>query len=252
LSLVIWSSSILFESLILFRGFYGKTLGKYPFFYAYISCILIKAILLYFVYTSSLDLYRVWYWRTDILTLIAGCGIVLDIVEHVLSPYPGAERFARISGLVVFGAIFSFVVIYPRAVPGGSLAGTMFELERDLRGVQAVFLFGILAVVFHYSIAMGRNMKGMILGYGLYVGSSLLTLATQSYAGDAFYNILKIVQPLSWNVCLLVWASALWSYYPNPAPRPAVRLEEDYEVFASRTRNTVGAMKSYLVRVPRP
>ena len=120
----------------------------------------------------------------------------------------------------------------------------MVELERDLRGVQSVFLFGILAVVFHYGISMGRNMKGMILGYGLYVGSSLITLATQSYAvtyaGTSFYEIWKIVQPLSWNVSLVIWTFALWSFYPNPAPKPTIRLEEDYEVFASKTRSYCG------------
>lgn len=235
-----------------FSGIWTASFRKYPFFYAYISCVLVKSLLLHFVFTSSLDLYRVWYWRTDILTLVAGCGILLDISEHVLSPYPGAERLARLAGLLAFGIIFSFILAYPWIVPGSSLAGTMVELERDLRGVQAIFLFGILAVVFHYGIAMGRNVKGMIFGYGLYVGTSLMTLATQSYVGTSFYEIWKVVQPLSWNISLVVWASALWSFYPNPAPRHAGRLEDDYEVFASRTRNTVGVMRSYLSKAPRP
>src|ERR1700691_5404305 len=122
LSLAIWWSSILFELLVLFRGFRGKTLRRYPFFYAYISCVLFKSICLYFIYASSMDLYRVWYWRTDILTLIAGCGLVLEAVEHVLSPYPGAERFARIAGLATFGVIFAFILNYPWIIPGASLA----------------------------------------------------------------------------------------------------------------------------------
>jgi hypothetical protein len=252
LSVTIWWVGISLEALIVLRVFQNKLFSRYPFFFAYILLVLASTSILYAINVVAPQDYRDCYWAADGLTLIAGYGIILEILKHVLSPYPGAERFARISGLVVFGAIFAFVLVYPWAVPGASLAGTMFELERDLRGVQAIFLFGTLVVVSHYGIAIGRNMKGMIFGYGLYVGSSLMMLATRSYAGDSFYNTLKIVQPLSWNISLVIWASALWSFYPNPAPRPAIRLEEDYEIFASRTRNTVGAMRSYLVRVPRP
>ena len=106
LSLAIWWSTFLFGAVILLRGLGTRSLGKYPFFYAYIACVLFKSVFLHFYFASNPDLYRIWYWRTDILTLVAGCGIVLEIVERVLSPYPGAERFARTAGLVTFGSHF--------------------------------------------------------------------------------------------------------------------------------------------------
>jgi hypothetical protein len=72
-----------------------------------------------------------------------------------------------------------------------SQAGTDVELERDLRTVQAMFLFGLLGVISYCGIAIGKNMKGMILAYGLYIATSLVSLAVRSYAPsfDAAGNI---------------------------------------------------------------
>ena len=64
-------------------------------------------------------------------------------------------------------------------------------IERDVRTVQAIFLFMILAVISYYRIPIGKNLKGMISGYGLYIVTSLFTLAIRAYAGPRFNS--------SWN-----------------------------------------------------
>lgn len=42
----------------------------------------------------------------------------------------------------------------------------------------------ILGVIFHYGITIGRNLKAKLLGYGLYIGVSVLMLALRPYAPD--------------------------------------------------------------------
>jgi hypothetical protein len=182
-----------------------------------------------------------------------GCGLMLEIFKHVLAPYPGAERFAMAVALVTFGAIFCFALLYQFFAPNwSSEKGTSIELERNVRTVQAIFLFGIFAVISYYQILVGRNLKGMISGYGLYVGTSLVVLAFRAYAGHPLEAASNIIQPLSYDLSMLIWLVALWSYHQNPVPDPAIHLEEDYEALAARTKRTLVAMRSHLTKAARP
>jgi hypothetical protein len=251
-SLIIWLTGILFDALILFRSFRNAAFAKYPFFFAYIASSLVGNILLLCVrYTIAPESYPEWYWSVQFVTLILGYGIILEILRHVLSPYPGAEKFARMVGISVFVVIFCFAVAYPFILGEWSQAGTEVELERDLRTVQAIFLFGLLGVISYYRIAMGKNMKGMMLAYGLYIATSLVSLAVRSYAYgfDAAWNI---IEPFSYLVSLSIWLTALWSYHPNPVPALAIRLEADYEDLVSRTQTMMGAVRSHFAKAARP
>lgn len=248
--LLIPCAGVLLELVLLLRGLRLRPLGRYHFFYAYISCSIfgtIAGIMTRLIAPSS---YQRWYWVIQLVTLVFGYGILLEILNHVLAPYPGADRFARISGLTAFGAIFCFALIAPVIMPHWS-PGTVIEFERDMRCVQAIFIFGVLAVIFYYGIPIGKNMRGMILGYGLYIFTSLVSLALRSYAGTPFDKVWDVVQPLSFVTSLVIWLIALWSYCPNPAPDPTIRLEEDYEALVSRTKSVIGTIRTYLGKAAR-
>jgi hypothetical protein len=248
LSRVIWSAGILMEALLLMRACKARLLGKYSLFYLYSSAVLLMAVLLVFPTP-----YANWYWQMQFLTLIIGYGILLEILDHVLAPYPGAERFARLSGMVAFAGILCFALLHPLIRSQWSADGAMVDLERDLRTVQAIFLCGLLCVIFYYGIAIGRNMKGMMIGYGLYIATSLVSLAVRAYAGTSFFDEMhKVIQPLSFDVSLVIWLAALWAYHPNPAPEPGIRLETDYEACVAKTRSLMGGMRSSLGKVARP
>ncbi|HKV04570.1 MAG TPA: hypothetical protein VJO53_05615 [Candidatus Acidoferrales bacterium] len=256
LSATIWWAGILLGALILLRGLREKCLRKYPFFYVYSACVVGASLPGYFLYASNSTAYDAWYWGAQFVTLILGYGILLEILNNVLSAYPGAERFARISGLVALGAIACFAVVWPLVMPHTSssthaASAMMVEFERDLRTVQAIFICGLLGVASYYGIEIGKNMKGMILGYGLYILTSLMSLAVQAHAGTSFYQIWAVIQPLSYDVSLVVWLAALWSYQPNPIPDSTIRLESDYEAFVVRTRGAIGAMRSHLSKAAR-
>lgn len=237
---VIWWLGIGLAFCVLLGGYRAKLLFKYPFFYTYAACVFIASILLYFLYHSQLTVasYDDCYWGAEFLTLVAGYGILLEIFNHVLGPYPGAVKFARTTGIAAFGVIVCFAWLYPTVFPRWS-PGTVIEFERDLRTVQALFLGGLLLVVSYYRIAISRNMKGMIAGYGLYIATSLMSLALRSYAGMAFDAFWKITQPVSYDLSLLIWLVALRSYSPTPVADSGIGLDADYQELAARTRSAV-------------
>jgi hypothetical protein len=150
------------------------------------------------------------------------------------------------------GSVICFAVIYPLVAPRSATAGTAVELERDLRTVQAIFLLVILAIIFYYGIKLSRDMKGIIFGYALYVEASLFSLAVRAYGGpSSFSGTWKTVQPLSYDVALLIWGVTLWSHYVQPVSVPAVPMGADYGTLALTTKTAIGAMRSHLDRAAR-
>jgi hypothetical protein len=253
-TLIIWCSGSVLELVILLRAVQQKTLVKYPFFYLYVASLFLADASLYLVSVFYPSAYTTWNWNAGFLNIILSAGILLEIFKHALTPYPGAERFARTSGLLIFALLFSFGIAYLMFAQGAveSRFTVARNLERNLLAVQAIFLGALVAVIFYYGIAMGKNLQGMILGYGLCVASTLITLAVRSYAGHSFNAAWIVIQPLCYWVSLFVWMVALWQYEPNPSPRFAADIARDYEAFALGTRARVEEMRENLGRAARP
>jgi hypothetical protein len=247
LVIIFITAGLLLRSLIFLRGYQSRMLRTYAWFYSYMLSVLAADATLYFVWLAHPNDYLRTYWLVQFATLAFGSGVILEIFRHVLAAYPGAERFARAVCLITFAIIFVSGLFYPRATPSGMQAASI-ELERDVRAAQIVFFIAIMAVIFYYGIPLGKNMRGMMSGYGLYLGTSLATLAVRAYVGREFDSVWRVVQPLSLDISLLIWLFALWGYHPNPVPVRDIRLESDYEALATLTRIRINALRSYLGR----
>lgn len=245
----LWFGNAL-EAAMLWRGIRSRTVEKYPYFYSYVASTLSSSILP-IVYLIDRPSYNLWYWPIQLATLVFGCGVILEILRGVLSPYPGAEKFARAAGLVAFGVVFLLAIVYLVFRLAPSSAATGIELERNVRAVQTVLLVAVLMIILRYGIPVGRNILGMIVGYGLYIAVSLVSRAVEAYAGTWLRLVWLYVQPLAFGVSLVIWLVALWSYYPNPAPGPGIPLESDYELLASRTRRALSTARSSLGKAGR-
>jgi len=249
LILIIALVGMLLDSLILYRAFRAKLFGKYPLFYAYIACVLVVDVFRTAVYHLGSPLvYRDFYWATEFLSLVVGYGVIVEVIRKALESYAGAERFARIAVLAVFAAVFSFVSFQTFTQANWSPATSYRELARDLRAVQVLVLASILSVVSYYRIILGKNLKGIILGYGFCIAYSLISPALRSYFGPSIESFYRFGPSCLYFVCQSIWVMALWKYSPNPAPEMVPRLETDYESLALRTKEALGAMRSYIGR----
>jgi hypothetical protein len=247
-----WWCGILLEALLLFRGFRARLFSRYPNFFIYVLSLFLADSLSYLFYVMKLSWYGKWFWYSGFLILFLGCGIVLEIFRHVLAPYAGVEKLARVGGIVILGAVLCFAILYPFFAPSESVAHALYvRLQRDFLTVQAVLLFGLLQLISYYDISIGRNLKGMILGYGQCLGTMLVTLALQAYIGPRFELAWSVIQQISYLAALGIWLVTLWYYCANPKPEATIGVEEDYEALAARTRNMVGAAGTELVKVNR-
>jgi len=242
-----YAAGLFLRSLIILRGFRCHMLKKYAWFYSYVFAALLADAVLSSTWAISPHWYRAAYWTAQFITLVFGCGLIFEIFKHVLSPYPGAEMFARATLFLTLVLIFLSVLVYDRFIRV-SLSASYVELERDVRTAQVVFLVAVFFVILHYAIPLGRNMRGMMYGYALYVGASLLTLAFRAYAGLGFDALWRFLQPFSSCLTLCIWLFALWAYSPSPVPSAQITLEADYEALVTATKGGVSVLRSYLGR----
>jgi len=235
LTMVIWWLAILLEALLLIRGFQEKLVRRFPIFYSYILFVLVEEFLRFSVYRWFSSRYSQVYWTTQFLSLVIGSTVIFEIYRVGLRSFPGAARMARYLLLIVFGAVFAKTM----ANPSGSLFWWIAErslmLERNLRIVQALAILTLVSLFLWYAIPFGKNLKGILFGYGLFIAMSIVQL-TLSYTWGDIRLFWPYVQPVSYLLVLGLWASALWSARPVPGGQRATQLEDDYEVLAASTR----------------
>src|ERR1700733_4433982 len=168
LTQVVGYTGLLVEVLILIRSIQCRIFAKYPIFYTYLLTVLGVSVFLQMAHAATPSLYALLYWRLQFVTMALGCGVIVEISRHVF--------------------------FLPHWKPAANPA----ELERNLRIAQAIALMSIVFLTGYYGIEIGRNMKGLILGFGVYVGASIISLLLRLFVGIRFSPIWKPVGPLSY------------------------------------------------------
>lgn len=249
----IWWACIAVEAMLLARGLFRSSLLKqYPAFYAYLSFVWMQSLFRFSAYHARPQLYPKVYWITEGLGVLAGCAVVFEIYRVGLHAYPGTARLARNLLAFVFLLAFAKATIETGTKPLWWSTATTLDLELALRVVQTLALLVLVVLFLFYAIPFGRNLRGILLGYGLLLVENVVLFSFASKNWETFRAFWAHVHPASYFVVLLVWAGHLWSYVPNPEPQRAVRLEEQYQRMAATTSRRLQEARGYLAKAVRP
>jgi hypothetical protein len=203
----------LLEFVIVARAIQSKSFAKYPTFFTYMLSVLSVAVFLNIVAGIATPfIYARLYWWSDIITVALGCGVLLEISQHVFARHISLDHFVRWVAAITFGAIFVVFAIHAFILPNWNPVANSAELERQLRVAQALGLLSIVLLSGYYGTAIGKNMKGMILGFGVYVGAALISLTLLQMIGIRFSPAWMFIQPFAYVVALFIWTVALWTY----------------------------------------
>lgn len=247
-----WAGNAL-EAVLLYRALRRKFFGKYFVFYAYLSYVLVEQLVAFGVYVFTPAFYTKFYWSMQFVSITIGYCVIWEIFRQVFGPYPGARKVTR--NLLAAILVILLCKVFLNALYHWRLdapARDAADLERYLRVVQASLLVAIIALVAYYAIPLGKNVKGMILGYGIFIGLTVMQLAVRSYLGTSFEPVWKHLAWVSYSAALVMWCATLWSYHPNPRPIADGGPERDYEILSTRTARLLGQIGSGVVRTMRP
>src|SRR6266436_10417648 len=175
------------EDILLTPGVIKNILFRYPVFYGYISFVLAQSIFRSFVHRWSEELYSSVYWTTEFLGLILGCWIVFEIYRVALAAYPGTAKMARKILLFLFVLALAKAAAALWSDPHLLAETTALQMERALRSVQAIAIVALVSVFASYSIPFGRNLRGILLGYGLFIGQRVICLTFIPSQGHHFW-----------------------------------------------------------------
>ena len=252
LSTALWVIALALESALLVRAIRGNFLKHYRFFYLYLGWVLVSDLSLIPFYYLLPKTYGYAYWSSQYFSLFVGCCVVWEAYKVALARYPGVVRMARnvLPYLFILAITRIFVKAWnsPNWIPGK----TTLETERDLRIVQVTLLIGLVALFAYYAVPLGRNLKGIIYGYGLFIATNVLHLTLRDSLGDSFERSWVHIQPLCYLFVLLIWCVSLWSYAPIPQPTTEPALEADYESLVAATRRKLHSARSYVLKGMRP
>jgi hypothetical protein len=243
----VWLGGLLIEGVILVRSVLGRSLAKYPYFYLYIASVFAASTALYVIRIVN-PLEHGFYWPKQYVTLFLGCGVIFEVSRHVFAQRVTLDRIARWTMLVTFGAIFLSVAIQAIFLPHWNVTTNTADLERDLRIAQAIGLMTIFLLTGYYGISIGKNIKGMILGFGIYVGASVFSLTLQLFVGPRFNPAFAVIQSTAYLVALSIWMAALWSYEAEPTEKPPSISGGEYQFLAGRTQEMLGSINDHLDR----
>jgi len=244
----IWWLNMALEALLLARGVQGKWAWRYRVFYAYVSFVLLQSLLRYYLYESGSSLFTHVYWFTELLAVLIGCAVTFEIYRVGLSAYPGTARMARNFLCIIFVLAATKALVGASNDPRWWLTATTADLQLALRVVQASSIGALVALFLVYKIPFGRNLRGVLLGYGLFVASSVIQFAFIFVQGNRFLTFWSYEQTFAYLLALGIWATHLWSYQAQPQPQVDVQLEQQYQRVAAATRRRFEEARGYVGR----
>ncbi len=247
----IWWGGIGLELLLLVRSVRGRLLVRFPVFYAYVLFVWLQELLRFYVYHLHPQSYLPVYWITEGLGVLIGCGAVFEIYRVGLRAYPGTARMARNVLSFMFALALAKAFVDTSNDPRWWLIATNYDLERALRTVQALAVAAVAILFVSYSIPFGRNLRGILLGYGLFVATSVIQLTFVVDSGSGFQQFwsISILLRILWFLGL---GHASVVVCPSPEPRKAVQLEQQYQMLAAATNQRLREMRGYLAKTVRP
>ena len=138
--------------------------------------------------------------------------------------------------MIVFGAIFAKALANPFGGLFPWLSQSTVKLEMNLRIVQALAIVTLVSLFLWYAIPFGRNLKGILYGYGLFIAVSVVQFTVWYYSWGNIRLWWSDAQAAAYILVLGLWVNALWAVHPVPEAKSTIQLENDYEALVASTR----------------
>lgn len=245
LSLAAWGLGELALVCLLYRGWQQRLLRRYPYFYFYIMCVTGSQVVRAVLRVEFPTLFQPGWWLLEFVTAVSGFGVTWEIYAHMMGPYRGARRMASsVMQLLLLLLLLKATLVGVSNVH--DLIPTTLELERNLRMVQALLLVVMLALILHYRLPIGRNIRLMLFGYGIYLGAQVATLDVLVRLGKSFYRGWSVLSGVEYCLTLLIWCAGMWSLFPNP--QPDFVLESDYQRISQQTVRAFDRVRNHLIQ----
>jgi len=168
---------------------------------------------MYLIYWLRHDSYPYAFWLYFLLSIVVEFAVLVEISDHLFEPFPAIRQLGRALTIIIslgLGLLYILPTILYSSGRRNALLG--FALRASL--TKAVILGALLLAARHYGLRLGKNVAGLILGFSIYLGVNIANFAADQFFYHLYDNILWVMTPLAYTLCLAVWLIALWDFAP--------------------------------------
>ncbi len=213
-----FSGFLLLGSLIL-RGARSHVFRLFPLFYSYITFIFCGTLGLYLTLWLEPQRYATAYWIYFLVTILAEFMVLVEISDQIFRSYPAVRYLGRALTLLIAASLGGLYIL-PTILQSTDRTGTLFDFTLRASVTKAIILAVLFYVARHYASQLGRNVGGLMLGFAIYVGMNIATMAGAKAFGEGLFSqVFWFMVPVSSVLGISIWVLSLWEYSPVPDRR---------------------------------
>ena len=241
----LWSITLGLQALLITAAVYRGLFRKYLGFYTYLTATILVSAARFYVRSAHREAYLGFYWWTELGLVAMGFAVTFGIFNSVLRYYPGVRTMANFFATGAFMFVAAQAGIQAATGDLREVIGGVMRFQRHMRFLEITLLALLTMLILYYCIPLGRNVRGLLLGYSLYLISSAVMITARGFATPSSQNLIETVRQFSGIVTALIWVTMLWRFDPSPVPVNN-ELEQDYAFAAARTRTAIAHARSRL------
>lgn len=221
---------------ILIRGWRLNLLAQFPMFYSYIALHFSCALVLWLVYLFFPEYYSIIFWPLELITRMADCCVLLEIINNLFGSHRVILGPARIGAA---GLMFIMLVLYviPPIFGRSTFEIAMHSLGVRLAASQGLILLVLLWVGQFHGIRLHPNLGVLCFGFGILMANRIADYAFAAFVGRSYIYTLRLVDPTVWVIVLGTWLFGLKRIAPSFQADEPDKIEKSMSVEQLRTLN---------------
>jgi hypothetical protein len=191
----------------------------FPLFYSYVTYSFAATLALYGIFWFAPGTYAHAFWINYLINALAEFAVLIEISDSIFKPFIVIRNLGRAITLLISVGL-GVVYILPTILwsPRRSIALLDFALRASV--TKAIILAVLFYVAQHYGSQLGKNVRGLMLGFSIYVAMNVAIMASaKAFGSMLFARLFWVMVPLAFALCLLVWTISLWEVAPLPSVR---------------------------------
>lgn len=214
-------AAILLQGLLLVRLWRCGAASRYPHLAVFVLYRFLGDAILFPIYLYKTEWFAVSYWRLETITLTLQFLINWEFFRGVFprrsALYAVAWKTLLVIEVITVPAIIA--LSWNQALSLQQLVRLQLSplVEQYLCLAQAILLLAPVAAALYYRVPMGRNLRGLALGFGVFLLARSVNFASlQVFPGFALYW--RWLTPATFIAMIAIWLWAFWNYSPRPQP----------------------------------
>ena len=180
---------------------------QYPFFFSYTILLPARDVVLLFLPYDGRRYSRVYWWG-EAGALLLSLGVILEVIWHLIEPYPFLRtvfRMVWIVGIIAAGAGLA-ILFWSRGPSGADLVlERTILMQRSARFLQVCMLIVAIGLMSRLGLTWHHYSLGIAAGFGVYAALDLTLLELRANLHVITDTAFVLLRSSAYNLAAVIW-----------------------------------------------